>query len=42
MFSFAGYVWNEENPFVKKHDNVIKNMAYLLNIEKEKREEIPN
>ncbi|MEO8533280.1 MAG: NAD(P)/FAD-dependent oxidoreductase [Flavobacterium sp.] len=31
----AGYVWNEENPFVKKHDNVIKNMAYLLNLEKE-------
>ncbi|MFH6945400.1 NAD(P)/FAD-dependent oxidoreductase [Flavobacterium sp. FlaQc-50] len=31
----AGYVWNEENPFVKKHDNVIKNMAYLLDREKE-------
>lgn len=30
----AGYVWDEENPFVKKHDNVIKNMAYLLNNEK--------
>jgi flavin-dependent dehydrogenase len=27
----AGYVWNEENPFVKKHDKVIKNMAYLIN-----------
>lgn len=27
----AGYVWNEDNPFVKKHDNVIKNMAYLIN-----------
>lgn len=26
----AGYVWNEENPFVKKHDRVIKSMAYLL------------
>jgi hypothetical protein len=26
----AGYVWNEENPFVLKHDKVIKNMAYLL------------
>jgi len=34
----AGYVWNEENPFVKKHDNVIKNMAYLLNMEKEQKE----
>ncbi len=27
----AGYVWNEDNPFVQKHDKVIKNMAYLLN-----------
>lgn len=27
----AGYVWNEENPFVKKHDHVVKNMAYLIN-----------
>ncbi|MDO5608920.1 MAG: NAD(P)/FAD-dependent oxidoreductase [Capnocytophaga sp.] len=26
----AGYVWNTDNPFVKKHDSVIKNMAYLL------------
>lgn len=26
----AGYVWNEENPFVKKHDRVIKSMAYML------------
>lgn len=32
----AGYVWNQENPFVKKHDNVIKNMAYMINLEKEK------
>lgn len=31
----AGYVWNEENSFVKKHDHVIKNMAYLLNMQKE-------
>lgn len=31
----AGYVWDETNPFVKKHDNVIKNMAYLINQEKE-------
>ncbi|HEY0091344.1 MAG TPA: NAD(P)/FAD-dependent oxidoreductase [Flavobacterium sp.] len=29
----AGYVWNEENPFVKKHDNLIKNMAYLIQME---------
>ena len=26
----AGYVWNKQNPFVKKHDRVIKNMAYML------------
>jgi len=31
----AGYVWNQENPFVKKHDNVVKNMAYMINMEKE-------
>ncbi|HBI00785.1 MAG TPA: NAD(P)/FAD-dependent oxidoreductase [Flavobacterium sp.] len=31
----AGYVWDESNPFVKKHDNVIKNMAHMINMEKE-------
>lgn len=31
----AGYVWDETNPFVKKHDNVIRNMAYMINQEKE-------
>lgn len=31
----AGYVWDETNPFVKKHDNVIKNMAHMINMEKE-------
>ncbi|MDR2222691.1 MAG: tryptophan 7-halogenase [Flavobacteriaceae bacterium] len=31
----AGYVWDEENPFVKKHDKVIKNMAHLIKMEKE-------
>lgn len=31
----AGYVWDQDNPFVKKHDNVIKNMAHLINLEKE-------
>jgi flavin-dependent dehydrogenase len=30
----AGYVWNEENPFVKKHDRVIRSMAYVLENEK--------
>src|SRR5690606_30955734 len=26
----AGYVWNEDNQFVKKHDRVIRTMAYML------------
>ena len=26
----AGYVWNEDNPFVKKHDRVIRSLAYML------------
>lgn len=30
----AGYVWDEENPFVKKHDRVIRSMAYMLESEK--------
>lgn len=32
----AGYVWNKDNPFVLKHDKVIKNMAHLIRLEKEK------
>ncbi|MGL4583864.1 MAG: NAD(P)/FAD-dependent oxidoreductase [Flavobacterium sp.] len=31
----AGYVWDEDNPFVKKHDKVISNMAHLIKMEKE-------
>ena len=31
----AGYVWNKENPFVKKHDHVIANLAHLIRQEKE-------
>ncbi|UYW01014.1 tryptophan 7-halogenase [Flavobacterium agricola] len=31
----AGYVWNDDNPFVKKHDNLIKNMAHFINMSKE-------
>lgn len=34
----AGYVWDEENPFVKKHNNVIKNMAYILNLESQNKQ----
>ena len=30
----AGYVWDKENPFVKKHDTVIKNLANLIKSEK--------
>ncbi len=30
----SGYVWDLENSFVKKHDNVIRNMAYMLNNQK--------
>ena len=30
----AGYVWNKENPFVKKHDRAVKNMAYMLEMGK--------
>ncbi|TGN27791.1 NAD(P)/FAD-dependent oxidoreductase [Empedobacter tilapiae] len=32
----AGYVWNKENPFVKKHYSVIQNMAHLIRMVKEK------
>ena len=31
----AGYVWDETNPFVKKHDRVIKSMAHLIDMEVE-------
>lgn len=31
----AGYVWDKENPFVKKHEHVIQNLAYLIDSEKE-------
>lgn len=32
----AGYVWNKENPFVRKHNSVIRNMAHLIKMVKEK------
>ena len=38
----AGYVWDETNPFVKKHDNLIKNMAHVLRMESEQKAENPN
>jgi flavin-dependent dehydrogenase len=38
----AGYVWDETNPFVKKHDNLIKNMAYLIEMENKQNKENPS
>lgn len=38
----AGYVWDETNPFVKKHDRVIKSMAHLIDMEVEQRKKVAN
>ncbi len=38
----AGYVWDETNPFVKKHDNLIKNMAHLIEMESQQKKENPS
>ncbi|KFF09544.1 NAD(P)/FAD-dependent oxidoreductase [Chryseobacterium luteum] len=35
----AGYVWNKDNPFVKKHDTVIKNLANLIKMEKQQEQQ---
>lgn len=32
----AGYVWDQTNPFVKKHSNLVKNLAYLINLDSKK------
>lgn len=32
----AGYVWNQQNPFVTKHENIISNLAELIRMEKNK------
>ena len=32
----AGYVWDETNPFVKKHDRAVKSMAHLIDMENKK------
>ena len=32
----AGYVWDETNPFVKKHSRIIKNIAHWIEIEEKK------
>lgn len=38
----AGYVWDETNPFVKKHDNLIKNMAHLIQMGEEQKAQNPS
>ena len=30
----AGYVWDLENPFVKKHDRALKSLAEVIRINK--------
>ncbi|MGJ8547962.1 NAD(P)/FAD-dependent oxidoreductase [Winogradskyella wichelsiae] len=34
----AGYVWDETNPFVKNHHRLVKAVAYVIDMEKEKSE----
>ena len=29
----AGYVWDESNPFVRKHDKILKNLSRLIELE---------
>lgn len=31
----AGYVWDEDNPFVKKHNRLVKTVAHFIDLEKE-------
>ncbi|MCT2408229.1 tryptophan 7-halogenase [Chryseobacterium antibioticum] len=35
----AGYVWNKDNPFVRKHDTAIKNLANLIKLERQQQQE---
>ena len=34
----AGYVWDETNPFIKKHSRIVKSVAHLIDMEKEAKE----
>lgn len=34
----AGYVWDKTNPFVTKHDRIVKTLAHLIDMEKEQSE----
>lgn len=36
----AGYVWDKTNPFVKKHNRLVKTMAHIINMEQEKSESV--
>ena len=36
----AGYVWDETNPFVKKHDRAIASMAHLIDLEVEQKKAV--
>ena len=36
----AGYVWDKTNPFVTKHDRLVKTMAHIINMETEKSESV--
>jgi 16S rRNA A1518/A1519 N6-dimethyltransferase RsmA/KsgA/DIM1 with predicted DNA glycosylase/AP lyase activity len=33
----AGYVWDDSNPFVRKHNRIVANIAHLIDMEKEDR-----
>jgi len=34
----AGYVWDKKNPFVTKHNRLVKSVAHLIDMEKEEKE----
>lgn len=36
----AGYVWDSDNPFVKKHDRAVKSLAEVIRINREKETKI--
>lgn len=36
----AGYVWDTTNPFVTKHNRIVKTMAHIVNMENEKSESV--
>lgn len=36
----AGYVWDESNPFVKKHDRAVRTLAHLINMEQKEKANI--